>query len=176
MDLPRKKGRKCFIFNHQYGSICYNNNIFYSNIAMTKRAFNLKKTMTAVLLASMQLFAYAQESEKNGPPPTDLDLIDETEQPAITIRRPGDRATITERRDNGVVREIRVQTGRSTYYLFPNEPAGSAMRGDTESIPVRPALWRVHEFDIGESKQEEKQEKSEQQPSAPVPPPPAIKE
>lgn len=139
---------------------------------MIRQAHTMKKIIAVVTLAAAQLLANAQEVEKAAPLPPDLDLVDEIDQPAITIRKPEERATITERRSHGIVKEIRVQTGVSTYYLFPNEPAGSAMRGDTESTQVRPALFRVHAFDIGEAKPEDQKKEQEQPLNAPALPPP----
>ncbi|MDR0933779.1 MAG: hypothetical protein LBM56_01645 [Burkholderiaceae bacterium] len=103
-------------------------------------------------------FAMAQYAQKNTPPPAqdtrqsappaeELELIDEVEQPTITIRKPDAAREITERKEHGMTKEIKVQTGGSTYYLYPNDPLGGNFRDNTSTI-VRPALWRVHEFDM----------------------------
>ncbi len=91
-------------------------------------------------------FAMAQNANKNAPQKEDLELIDEVEQPTITIRKPDATREITERRENGEVREIKVQTGVSTYYLYPNQPLGGSF--DDITSKNRPAMWRVHEFDM----------------------------
>lgn len=113
----------------------------------------------SVLLAAAP-FSVAQNTGKNTPPAEELELIDETEQPTITIRKPDATREITERREHGAVTEIRVQTGISTYYLFPNNPLGSSFR-DASSRVVRPALWRVHEFDMTGKKPDENREENE---------------
>jgi len=124
---------------------------------MTKHISTVIKIAFAVSLVMLQPFAFAQESQKElKPVPSDLELVDELDQPTVTIRKPEEGGQIIERKESGgVVKEIKVQTGVSTYYLYPNEPVGSGMRGDAASAPVRPALWRVHEFDLSESPPEE---------------------
>lgn len=103
----------------------------------------------------------------------ELELIDEVEQPTITIRKPDATREITERKENGVVTEIKVQTGWSTYYLFPNDPLGSSFK-DTASTVVRPAMWRIHEFDITGQKPDEGRGENEDEfdytSDAPAPP------
>lgn len=88
----------------------------------------------------------AQDTEKEAQSADDLELIDEVEQPTITIRKPDATREITERREHGVVKEVKVQTGVSTYYLYPNKPLGGAF--DDVTSKHRPAMWRVHEFDM----------------------------
>lgn len=91
-------------------------------------------------------FAMAQDTEKGTQPAEELELIDEVEQPTITIRKPDATKEITERKEHGVVTEVKVQTGVSTYYLYPNKPLGGAF--DDVTSKHRPAMWRVHEFDM----------------------------
>ena len=79
---------------------------------------------------------------------------------------------ITEKRQGGIVEEIKVKSGPSTYYLFPNGPSG--VPGSFESNEVRPALWKIHEFDIGESKQDKKTEEAVEPLNAPALPPPSM--
>ena len=127
----------------------------------------------AVLIAAP--FAMAQDAGKaTKQPAEELELIDEAEQPTITIRKPDARREITERREGGVVREIRVQTGISTYYLFPNDPLGSSFR-DAGSTVVRPALWRVHEFDMTGQRSDENRDESEVDYTSDAPAPPTSK-
>ncbi|NLC24717.1 hypothetical protein NB640_06560 [Oxalobacter vibrioformis] len=91
-------------------------------------------------------FVMAQDMEKGTQPAEELELIDEVEQPTITIRKPDAAKEITERKEQGVVTEVKVQTGVSTYYLYPNKPLGGAF--DDVTSKHRPAMWRVHEFDM----------------------------
>ena len=86
--------------------------------------------------------AYAQEASAD----VDAEILDETDEPAITIRRPDINAEIVERRDGGMVKEVQVTSGPSTYYLYPNGQNG--VPDSFESGIVRPALWRVGSFDV----------------------------
>lgn len=79
-------------------------------------------------------------------PPPKLEKLEEGEPPAITIRKPEGERKITEKRQQGKIKEVKVQSGKSTYYLKPNEPAGSALPGDAESSANRGAQWQVLEF------------------------------
>ena len=107
--------------------------------------------------------------------PPGLELIDESEQPTITIRRPDATSEITERKEHGVIKEIKVQAGGSTYYLLPNNPLGSAFQ-DAGSRVVRPALWRVHEFDMAGQRPEDPRPDGEDgaEFSADAPAPPSV--
>lgn len=90
--------------------------------------------------------AVAQDAAQEVRPEETLELIDETEQPTITIRKPDAAREITERRENGEVKEVKVQTGVSTYYIYPNQTLGGAF--DDGTSKRRPAMWRIHEFDV----------------------------
>jgi uncharacterized protein involved in outer membrane biogenesis len=72
--------------------------------------------------------------------------------PAFTISPPDSGKNITEKRQQGKVTEVKVKSGKSTYYLKPVDPAGSAMRGDGQSDEIRAAQWPVLEFDMGAKK------------------------
>ncbi|MBS7327512.1 MAG: hypothetical protein KIG68_02030 [Oxalobacter sp.] len=100
----------------------------------------------ALLLAAFAAMpgAYAQEPA----PDAGTEILDETDEPAITIRRPDINAEIVERRNGGMVEEIKVTSGPSTYYLYPNGKNG--VPDSFESSLVRPALWKVGEFDVTE--------------------------
>lgn len=89
--------------------------------------------------------ASAQQSA-TAPPPPQLEKLEEGDAAAITIRKPGSEKKITEKREQGKVKEVKVQSGKSTYYLKPNDPAGSALPGDAESNATRAAQWQVLEF------------------------------
>ena len=125
-------------------------------------------------LAGLAVMSVAMGQDvQQSPQVQELEIIDEVDQPAITIRKPDMTGEITEKRQGGIVEEIKVKSGPSTYYLFPYGPNG--VPGSFESSEVRPALWRVHEFDIGESKQEEKKEEAAEPLNAPALPPPSMK-
>lgn len=71
--------------------------------------------------------------------------LEEGEAPAVTINPPSTEKKITEKKELGKVKEVKVQTGRTTYFAKPNDTAG-AMRGDAQSDTSRPAQFQVGEF------------------------------
>lgn len=71
--------------------------------------------------------------------------LEEGEAPAVTINPPSTEKSITEKRELGKVKEVKVQTGRTTYYAKPIDPAG-AMRGDGQSDNTQPVQFKVGEF------------------------------
>jgi hypothetical protein len=92
-----------------------------------------------------------------GPPPPELETLDEGEPPAVTIRKPGEENgntgnSIKERRDHGQTQEIEVKSGSSTYYMRPNKNLGGSTPGDAQSPPPTSAQWKVGEFDWGVKK------------------------
>ncbi|WP_051567005.1 DUF2782 domain-containing protein [Herminiimonas sp. CN] len=84
--------------------------------------------------------------------PPVLEKLEEGEPPAVTIRKPDTEKQITEKRQQGKVTEVKVKSGKSTYYLKPVSPAGSALRGEGQSDEIRAAQWPVLEFDMGAKK------------------------
>ncbi len=116
--------------------------------------------------------AFAEGNAKESTQTEELELVDEVEQPTITIRKPDAKAEITERREPGAVKEIKVQTGGSTYYLYPKKALGGEF--DDVTSKSRPAMWRVHEFDVsGKSNNktgEEMEEEFDYTSDAPAPP------
>lgn len=119
-----------------------------------------KYALLLVALATMP-GAYAQE------PAAGTEILDETDEPAITIRKPDINAEIVERRNGGMVEEIKVTSGPSAYYLYPNGKNG--VPGSFESGLVRPALWKVGEFDVTERTKKVSDENDPMSPDAPPP-------
>jgi hypothetical protein len=118
------------------------------------------------------LFASGQQAAPTPAPgaaPPQLEKLEEGEPPAITIPGSESRHSITETRERGNVTDIRVQSGRSTYYIRPQTPVGSALPGDAESPVTRPPQWKILEFESG-PKKEPKQGDA----AATVPPPPPL--
>ena len=111
------------------------------------RKLTLWSVISACVAAAAMAPAAAQQTkqEVDGKPPK-LEKLEEGEAPAITIRKPGGERKITEKRAQGKVKEVKVQSGKSTYYLKPNEPVGSALPGDAESSSMRAPQWQVMEF------------------------------
>lgn len=129
------------------------------------------KYLPTVALGFMPLWAQAQQAAPaSGQTPPRLERLEEGEAPSITIRKPDSGTKANEQRENGKLKQIQVQSGGSTYYVKPNEPAGNAVPGDAESNVTRPAQWQVFEFDFGRRK--ELKEKDVAQTLEPAPPPP----
>lgn len=121
------------------------------------------------------LFASGQQAGDTPPPPAtsqpgNLERLDESDVPAVTIPSGEQRQRITETRDRGNVTSIRVESGGSTYYIRPQPPGGNALPGDAQSRVTHPAQWQILQFEAGGSKD------APQPPqAAPVPPPPPMK-
>jgi hypothetical protein len=98
-----------------------------------------------VAAVAAPLTASAQQAAA-APPPPKLEKLEEGEAPAITIRKQGGEKKVTEKREKGKVTEVKVQSGKNTYYLKPNDQPGSAQPGDAESSANRAAQWQVLEF------------------------------
>jgi len=120
--------------------------------------------VVCIFILTTSLPASAQST-----PAPQLNALDDNEAPAITIRKPDNEREITEKREQGKVKEVRVQRGKNVYYLKPNEPAGSALPGDAQSNATRAPQWVVKEFDP-EDKNTKQARKVE---AAHTPPPPA---
>lgn len=134
------------------------------------RTFRLWPIVTVCLAAyATPLLVNAQQPTNPAPPPPQTQKLEEGEAPAITIRKPGaDEQPITQTKKQGKVTEVKVKSGASTYYLKPNEQAGSAVPGDAESSAMRGSQWQVLQFDLTKNKD---LKAVEQTPDAPQPPP-----
>jgi hypothetical protein len=105
--------------------------------------------------------------------PPKLERIEEGSDTPITVTsKPKAEQKVTEKKEQGKVTEVQVQSGKSKYIMKPNTPAGSALPGDGLSAKVRAPQWTVMEFDIGKKKQKEKEEEAAA--STPAPPPPPV--
>jgi len=127
---------------------------------------SLKIWPVAASLAALAMPLPASSQPPDDTPPR-LEKLEEGEAPAITIRKPDSERKITEKRQGGKVTEIKVQSGKSTYYLKPNEPAGSALPGDIQSNAIRAPQWQIKEFDLGR-KQEPEEADAAQTPAPPL--------
>ncbi|MEC5217413.1 hypothetical protein RCH09_002371 [Actimicrobium sp. GrIS 1.19] len=125
--------------------------------------------LVGTALVAAPLAALAQTA-KDAPPPT-LQKLDEGEAPAITIRKPEPGNKTTETREQGVVTDVKVQTGKSSYHLIQNPGPGNAAPGDAQSSRVRAAQFNVHEFDLGRKKKGDKQAEDLNAGDLPPPPP-----
>lgn len=109
------------------------------------------------------------------PPPPKMEKLEEGSPPAVTIRSAPEQTNITEKRAIGGKRtEVKVTKGNNTYYLKPNDQAGTVQPGDAQASQTRPAEWRVMTFD-GNRKLKEQQAASVPEPATPSPAKPAQK-
>lgn len=166
----KQKDRKCFTCK-QDPFVTISRSIHLLVLTTMRSFFHFRKTVVALATLAVASLAIGQESPQTSPQVEELEIIDEVDQPAITIRKPETTSEITEKRQGGIVEEIKVKSGPSTYYLYPNGPSG--VPGSVDSSEVRPALWKVHEFDIGEAKQQEGKKETEEESfnAQPLPPP-----
>lgn len=135
----------------------------------TSKEFKFLPIVTLCIAAyAAPLLAAAQQPTDNAAPPQ-LQKLEEGEAPAITIRGSATDRNITQKREQGKVTSVKVKSGKSTYYVKPNTPAGSALPGDVQSDATRPAQWQVLEFDWNRAPNAK-----EEAQAAAVPPPPAI--
>ncbi|HEX8956184.1 MAG TPA: hypothetical protein VF798_07920 [Burkholderiaceae bacterium] len=81
-----------------------------------------------------------------------LEKLEDAEPPAVRIGKPPAEHKVTEIRDDSGVKEVKVETGISTYYVRPNQQVGTALPGDTQSTTNRGAEWKVMEFNLGSKK------------------------
>lgn len=122
-------------------------------------------SLTLCLLACASL-ATAQQKPSEAPPR--LEVIEPGADTPITIapaKTPG--AKITEKKEGGRVTEVKVKSGKSSYTMRPNVPAGNAQPGDAQSSAFRAPQWTVLEFDLHRKKKNDKEE-----PAVDAPPPP----
>lgn len=112
----------------------------------TSRFWSIVAITTAISALPLIVNAQSAPARAEAPPPPETVPLEEGSAPDITIKQPDTKKKITEKKVGGKVTEIKVQTGRTTYYAHPNDPAGSAMRGDAQSQASRPVQFRIGEF------------------------------
>jgi hypothetical protein len=117
-------------------------------------------TFRQFLVLSLMAFAASVSAQTTTPlpspvPPRMEPLEEMTEAPTTIVTPRADNGpTVTERREQGRVTEVKVTSGGSTYYLRPNTPAGSSVPGDITGSANRGPQWTLFEFDLGGSKKQ----------------------
>ena len=91
--------------------------------------------------------AGAQQKPPSDEPPKLERIEPGSDVPATTIPDRS-RTKITERKQNGQVVEVEVQSGKSRYIMRPHVPPGNAQPGDAQSNSIRAPQWQVMEFDL----------------------------
>jgi hypothetical protein len=141
------------------------------------RTSSLCQIALCVVSLSSPILSQAQDSTKVSSAPPKLEKLEEGPNADTKVTKPGLKPEITQRRDNqGKVVEVKVENGKSTYYLKPNEQVGSSVHGDAQSHEVRGAQWKVLEFEAGKKKPKKKDPQAAAEADASAPPtPPAAK-
>lgn len=133
-------------------AVCYNE----TNAIATDKATIMQRTLILFPTLALCLFgatgaALAQSTPSSAPPK--LDRIEEGSDTPVTITPPKDSNNkIVERKEGGVTKEVTVKSGKSTYIMRPNVPAGNAQPGDGQSSAIRAPQWKVMEFELGKKK------------------------
>lgn len=113
------------------------------------------RPLVLVALLAFAAVAGAQAPAKSPP----LEKIEEIGDDAITVTgKPDSEKKITEKREQGKVTEVQVNTGRSSYSVKPNTPVGNAMPGDMTGSANRGPQWKVMEFDLGKKNKNQKEQ------------------
>lgn len=123
-----------------------------------------------ILLLSLSALAASAHAQSPSEAPPKLEKIEEVADDPITVNaKPAAEKKITEKREGGRVTEVKVKSGKSSYTLKPNNPAGSALPGDAVGSANRGPMWTVKEFDLGKKKKQSKEEEGAADDSAPPP-------
>ncbi|NHZ82970.1 hypothetical protein F2P44_27380 [Massilia sp. CCM 8695] len=134
------------------------------------RTSSLCKTLALCLLAHANL-AGAQQTKPSDAPPK-LERLDESNMAPATPAPRANEPKITEKRAGGRTTEVKVKTGKSSYTMKGNNPAGGSSTGDATGSTLRAPQWTVGEFDLNKKKKAAS-EAAANTDAAPVPPPPA---
>lgn len=122
---------------------------------------------------ALPLVLLAAGAAAQSAPPQQLEKIEEVDNPVTVTSKPGTETKIVEKREGGRVTEAKVKSGKSTYTVKPNTPAGSALPGDAAGSANRGPQWTVLEFDLLAKKKKRSAEEAEKEDGPPPPPPPA---
>lgn len=111
-------------------------------------------TIWTILVTALLAHGAPAGAQTPDPAPPKLEQVEEITGAPITVTtQPDERKKITEKREQGRVTEVKVTSGKSTYYLKPNSPGGTAAPGNVSGI--RGPQWQVMEFDLSKKKQKD---------------------
>lgn len=128
---------------------------------------------TSWLALPLALLATGALAQSTPPQPPQLERIEEVDNPVTVSSKPSTETKIVEKREGGRVTEAKVKSGKSTYTVKPNTPAGSALPGDAAGSANRGPQWTVLEFDLLAKKKKRSAEEADKEDGPPPPPPPA---
>ncbi len=107
--------------------------------------------LATLLAAPICAFSQAPAAPQAQPVPSDappqLETGDDSTNPGITVRQPDNKPVITERRQGGEIKDIKVKSGKSTYHLKPGSTAANNAQGGAST--THPAQWVIKEFGAG---------------------------
>lgn len=113
----------------------------------------ISKTSSALLLCLLTavlptlVMAQGKPVSTMPPPPSNLEKIEDSAEPAISIKKPeSGKSKMTEKRVNGKVTEVEVQSGKSHYVVKANPEVGNAPKGTAQGDSNRAAQWTLLEF------------------------------
>jgi len=126
----------------------------------TSKVWQVATLCIAAVAAIATPLVYAQQPANApktmglGAPPPELEKLEEGEAPAITIHKNENKSeeAITQQRKEGVVSDIKVHSGGSTYHIIPKQNVGTSLPGDSPGGTTNGAQWVVKEFDWGQKK------------------------
>ncbi|KAF3997369.1 hypothetical protein [Glaciimonas immobilis] len=103
------------------------------------------------------------------PPPPEMQHLEEGEKPAISIEKEqkAPEGSITQQRQQGVVTDIKVNSGGSSYHIIPRKSV------DADNTSANGAQWVIKEFDWGQKKEKPAKPGDEQGGGKTAPAPPA---
>ncbi len=106
---------------------------------------NSSTLLLCLLAALLPVAAMAQSKPLITPP--GLEKIEELPDSGLTIGKPDAAGPMTkEKRVNGKVTEVEVQTGGSKYVVKADPEVGNAPRGTVQGDNNRAAQWTLFEF------------------------------
>ena len=98
-----------------------------------------------LFLATLPLVLHAQSTPASTPPK--LEKIEELPDSGITIRKPESNTNKpVEKRVNGKVTEVQVNSGKSKYVVKANPETGNNPKGTVQGDGNRGAQWSILEF------------------------------
>ncbi len=128
----------------------------------------MKRTSTLWPVLLLSLCAHIAHAQTPSSAPPKLEKIEEIADDPITVTaKPAPERQITEKREGGRVTEATVKSGKSTYTVKPNTPAGNALPGDIVGSANRGPQWTVLEFDLGKKKKKTTEEDGSPDTTAP---------
>ena len=128
-------------YAHTLGLACF--------IALSLTGSHLAaQTSASASAKSLPLDQVPQLEVEEGP--NTLKKPDANNKPLPSTR--DNSTTLKQSSAQGKATQVEVTKGKNTYYVKPNAPKGSALRGDAQSNPISGTQWKVMEFNSKQKK------------------------